>query len=1003
MEYNLLPGALWSVNLIEGNKNVSFNILNSLASGTGVALLELTHDDILVLDFDLGKNISTSRIEYEFETPYASSSAVAAGVEFSYKEESFETDYISLETFVSVEPNKYTATASGIWAPRYLRLKHDLSLTSGITTITGSVYGIQVINNDEVVNFGATGQLNYASIEVARGGNTDIRTIPIFNNGVYTADALVNIEPSFTDLDTAISVSESTTGPWVYPISSDKVVFNADTLDYGGYYLTSDTYGDLRLSGWEDVDGNYTSRYSLGTYTTRVIHDTSNNGLRLNITKQTPQTGRLAVDKEDAVETIEIRSTDTPPKDYAVFRELISWYVPYKHYYGYRDRWRETGAIKGTSADYFVTGSRYTYLHNYQVVQDSTTERWAGWFTNHGTDSHARAQLYIFNNIGAVYNTKVLSEQAASGEYSINTSWREVKLDAAGGIWLYFFCQGYDSGDWCNMTGYYLAYFNSNLIQQFKWYDPSEQIQDLDVDYTFSYVWYTRPELGAIYKLSISGNTVVNYIDAHDGFTNNLQGLVVLPDQQGIWFGNDGNLHRLSDSGVLLEEFTIEGVATGTIKYLALDGDGSEKLWVLEGSTLGLFNLVGEKRGTYDFRVVLSYPLRLEATPTGCWVYCVDLNSDGTTYIRFVSKENKRVDLEYSPSGTSRPGPIEMTYEHPTYVEKMPIAIDSHWSGLEWQKVAISNYLLPESAYHQVRLTLRRQEPIERYSFVTDSEEDYSERDQFDQTTSTPNELLWSDWRDKSLGDGLSRVYVDTNNKELVMVPEQGGTLNSYIETKNRVVTAKSNGEIEVRVSYRFADGNVGLATGRQEMLYLYGFAIDANKIGNYIGVYVRIPVDPLTYNVVVGSIVSSYISAWDEGVVAKSLDYYQGTLQLFAKSNDKLYAYLASGDSTSFISDSCVSDYWNSNGSHWYWQIVADRNSSQVVITDFWVRQGDNYFYTETPKVVSMHTQDLVKVSDIHPQSSKNVYVRTQIPKDSSLSSNYETDLKVRWRTPVY
>jgi len=66
-------------------------------------------------------------------------------------------------------------------------------------------------------------------------------------------------------------------------------------------------------------------------------------------------------------------------------------------------------------------------------------------------------------------------------------------------------------------------------------------------------------------------------------------------------------------------------------------------------------------------------------------------------------------------------------------------------------------------------------------------------------------------------------------------------------------------------------------------------------------------------------------------------------------------------------------------------------------------VRQGDNYYYTGTPEVNALYTQELVKVDDIHPHSYKNAYVKTQVPADAELNADYETDLKVRWRTPVY
>jgi len=1003
MEYNLLSGAICTVNLTEGNVDMPWNSLRDIVEYKGVSTFELNENDTLVLDFDLGKRINIDRVEYEFETPYVESFAVASGIKFSCKNESFDTEYVSLVTFISTEDNKYCATVSGIWAPRYIRAEHNMSATYGVTTITGLACGFQVVNNEDVVNFGETGELDQVSVEVARGGYTDIKSIPIFNSGAKLADALINIEPTFTGLDDVISVSNSPNGPWAYPLDSDINVFKYDTFSYGKYTTTQSPYSNIQITCWEDRNGNSTSKYESGTYLTRIFRDDSNDGMRLVIDRITPQVGRIAVDRDDITETIEVRSTNTPPKDYAVFRELYSWGTS-TIYYGYRDRWSLTNELKKESNNSIFTTSGYNTLDRYQIIQDSDTERWVGWATTYGTSYRAKAELMLFNVSGSIEKTKRLCYQSANGAYKINVSWQEIKLDCEGGIWVYLFCQGYSSSYWVNKTGYYLAHFDNDLNETFKWFNQSKQIQDLDVDYAFFSVWYTRPEFNTIYKLAVNGATLVNYVNASGGITHDLQGIAVLPNQQGIWFGNDGSLHRLSDSGLLLSEFTIEGVAGGHINGIALDGDGSERLWILDGSTLGLFWITGSKKGTYDFRVTLNYPLKLEATRAGCWVYCIDLEFPGKTYIKFISKENRREESSYSPVGASRPGPLELTYEHSTYIEKLPLSIDEHWSWLEWKKVAIEGYLSPEDRYYQALITLRRQEPVDKYDFVTDIDKNYFTRDQFNQDDSKPDELLWSDWRDKDIDDGLSRVYVDTTNKELIMVPDWSGTKNSYIKTSSRVVTAKnSNNKIEVRVSYRFGEGNTGLATGRNEYLYLYGYAMDENKDGNCIGARLYIPSDPSTVQCECSAKVSSYSTGgWYTNFLGYGqYDYYEGTLRIYADTSVSLRGQVAKGTSTSFVGG--TSYYWESNGTRWYWEIVTNKNSSIVAITDFWIRQGDNYFYIEGPKITSMDTQELVKVAGIYPNSYKNAYLKTKAPNDAELNSNYETDLKVRWRTPVY
>lgn len=1008
MKYNLLPGALWSVNLTEGNTDISFEKLTQLVEYGDDPVVELGQDNVLVLDFDLGTRVNLDSFEYKFETSYAPPAAVVSGIEFSYKDENFETIYTSLATYISEEPNVYKAVASGtglpVWGPRYLKVKHDLGATYGVTTISGFLYGAQVLNDDTIVDFGQDGSMVETSIEVARGGFADIKELAIYNSGYKIADALLNIVPNYTGLDDVIAISNSPDGPWTKPLDPDTLVFNSATYSYGTYVNTQSSYGNIRIVGWDDINQEYTSYYTYATYMTRVFYKAPDDHMLLIIDKVLPMQGRLAVDATDATETIEVRATDTPPKDYACIREVRAWYTPYTHYYGYRDRWSETFDIREDSSQYFATTGRYTSLNNYQVTQDPLTERWAGWFTSYGTDYRAYADLYLFNNIGSTTKNYRLSYQSAGGAYKMNSSFREIKITGSGGVWIYFYCQGYHSGDFANQTGFYLGYFDKNLNNLFKWYVASEQIQDMDVDYEYNYVWYTRPESNAIYKLNTAGDVLVNYIDADGEITNELGGLAVLGNSQGIWFGNDKALHRLDNEGHHLPEFTIEDVAVDYLKYIVLDGDGSEALWLLDGFTVGRFIIAGDRKGTYDFRVTLTYPVRLESTDTGVWVYCVDLADPGKTYLRFISKVNKREENSYSPSGTSRPGPIEFTYEHPTYTDKLPINTDDYWTNLAWNKVAIEGYLSPEARYYQARLTFRRQEPIERYpEFITDPTQPYIYRDDFVQDDPTPKQILWGSWDDMSVDDGHNRVYVDTAANELIMVPDWGSsTGDAWIRTKSRLVTARdASPRMEVRIKYRFGEGNVGVASGRSEYIYLYGFAMDEDKAGNYVGAYLYIPPDPVTSNVYVYARVNSY-SGWAGNSRGMSLGYYEGTLRIYAETNDYLYGQVASGPtSTSFAGT--YSRYWKANGTRWYWQIVSNRNSTQVAITDFEVRLGNNYYYTDTPKVNAMYTQELVQVDDIHPQSYKNAYIRTQVPTEAELNADYESDVKVRWRTPIY
>ena len=131
------------------------------------------------------------------------------------------------------------------------------------------------------------------------------------------------------------------------------------------------------------------------------------------------------------------------------------------------------------------------------------------------------------------------------------------------------------------------------------------------------------------------------------------------------------------------------------------------------------------------------------------------------------------------------------------------------------------------------------------------------------------------------------------------------------------------------------------------------------------------------------------------------SLNYYKGTLRIYCENNDRIYGQVASGNGTSF--GGTYQNYWMSNGTRWYWQIVGGRDSNQLHIEKFETYQGDNYYYTDSPRVNAMYTQELVQVNDIHPYSHKNAYIKTQVPVDADLNADYEADMKVRWRSPIY
>jgi hypothetical protein len=65
-------------------------------------------------------------------------------------------------------------------------------------------------------------------------------------------------------------------------------------------------------------------------------------------------------------------------------------------------------------------------------------------------------------------------------------------------------------------------------------------------------------------------------------------------------------------------------------------------------------------------------------------------------------------------------------------------------------------------------------------------------------------------------------------------------------------------------------------------------------------------------------------------------------------------------------------------------------------------VNAGTAYYYSDTPKVKGIYVQKDIELKDIYPNSSKNVYLKSQVLNDMDVLGHYDTSLKVRWGTPV-
>lgn len=990
MQYNLLPSALCTIDDIEGNVSIDFNDMYLLNDYTDIVIKTINSGDKLVVDFDFGHRVHIDRLEYKFRVDNTPSSTIASGINFYYKNDSFDSYAQSPTINQGTSPYVYyTTLTSGIFAPRYMKVVHTFS---GISP--GILYGFKAFNNDSVVRFGESGNSQAEAIETAKGSDPKVKEIFIYNDGNTIADAYVNIEPTYSNMDNIISISDSINGPWISAIEPGNSIGEEYTFEHGSLSNLYVFNGDLCIKGMIDANNKYISRYSEGYYLSRIIRkDTTYCRFML---RNVGIGGHISTDINDAIETIEVRSHNNPPMTYAVIRELRNYTVSNINYVGYTDRWLKSLDVKENSPSYFISFNAYTSLRNYKIVFDQITERWVGYLSTSGSSSYSIATLDLFNNIGTTTKTFRLATHSTYAA-PITFSWKEIKPDIDGGIWIYLYCTAYHSGDFIHSSGYFLAYFDSDLNNTFKWYTPTEEIGKMDIIYNNKCVWYTRPTTCAIYKVNTAGNVEINY--SNEEVTYKLGGIATLPNGD-LLFANDKSIHRLKYNGVYLSEYLIENVSEDVISYIALDGDGSEAIWTMEGMTVGRLFMYGERKGTYDFRITLDYPVRFIPVLDGIWVHCANLELDGGVSMKFISKENKRVDVSFHPTGDSSPGLIYQPYYHQNYVDKLPITPDTTWTNLEWEKTAVSDFLSSEDQFYQLRIVLRRQTPFERYpEFISSSSEDFIHDDNFTQASTKPKEILWGDWLSYP---NTSRVYVSPSDSRLVLVPDNGGVNNSYINTKNRMIVGRDdNGNLDIRVKYTFGAGN-GIASNKSEYLYIIAYNIEPGYYGRCIGAYIYINSSYSTSYAYAGynSGTGMKWTSWPTGSVV-GLYRYDGEIRLYWNGDD------VRGEWRTSTTDFSGGRYGDVNsglvGNYFYVEIIADRNSSQVKLRDFDIYNGNVYYYTESPQIESIYKQELLKISNIYPKNNKKLYVKTYIPNNMEVNHEYSVELRTRWGVPTY
>ncbi len=685
MEYNLAISSQVNSNIQVGNVPVSTAQILPIIQTTSANYVTLSGTDVLCLDCDLGARIKIDEIRYYFSS-VSSSGTVADSINFYHKNEDFDI-YLGLETFV--EPSYYyTTIISGTSSPRYLRMVHTISGTS----ISGTVNGFQVINDDNVVDFGTDGSCLLENFEMALESATEeIRPVYIYNDGEISADAYVILEPQKTVVDEILSISTDQDGPWYSPTQEDNLISGQDIWDTGNYVDTVKVFEQLELATGSGV----------GTYTTRIFDTIDTQKFTyLNLNTTYTGTGMLvATNDDDTQETIEIRSSNRQPLDYIIYRKFIAHEgtAPVK----YRDYCMYDDTVLFTSPSLCQEPAQepaYNWNKDSRgrFYIDENTKKTAT-IIRYNEESYAnRIVLLILSETGVVKKRlQLLTSQTAEYPYVYS-----LLMDQYEGVWIYVYYTTPVVSNYffSQANSYYLAYFDKNLTQKFKLVNDSGFIYDMDHVYANGDLWYTDQENNQAIKIDNEGNILTTY-----QFTDQVKGVVATTDGS-CWVIQGKKIFNISSDGLLIDEIDLTATAVD-LSRIARDGD--DAFWITDNNFVRRILL----DGTVAFSVELPYePTELQPYDTGAGVaaFCIDRSW------RFISREQRRVIkiVENEDGKNMYIGIQGASYNNLPYANEFPITFDDHWDDLEWSVVAVDYCQLPAEKYNQIRLTLRANEEL---------------------------------------------------------------------------------------------------------------------------------------------------------------------------------------------------------------------------------------------------------------------------------------------------
>lgn len=243
MKYNLAKYAqLTSSGTVILSLSELIDINDSIGAGIAVS------SGTLYIDCDLGSRVHLDQIRY-----YTTGSGVtASNISFYYKNESFES-FTGLTTYDS--GSYFYTTMSGYSAPRYIKIKHIITSSSGTF-----VNGLVIQNNENYVDFGENGDRTAYNINTSiENESSQINTVAVYNSSSKLASAKVFIEPQNSAIDDMLFISDSASGPWYGVYRDEDKVAGSSLWNTGTTDNTEIVSNVLKLESGS-IEGTFTTR-----------------------------------------------------------------------------------------------------------------------------------------------------------------------------------------------------------------------------------------------------------------------------------------------------------------------------------------------------------------------------------------------------------------------------------------------------------------------------------------------------------------------------------------------------------------------------------------------------------------------------------------------------------------------------------------------------------------------------------------------------------------------